>query len=330
MFPLANLRLLNLYANKKEPSKSWESIVSDVPSYPLNECWSSKLFSGTIKFRNDHVAKILGYGDYQIRNVTISKVYYVEGLGYNLFSIGQFCDSNLEVSFRQHTCFIRNLQGVDLLTGSQGNNLYTLSLRDMMASSHISRHGLVRGLPKLKFEKDHFCSACTMDKSKKKPHKPKSEDTNQEKLYLLHMDHCGPMRVASVNGKKFVLVFVEAAKQSVRDTVESWKAVCACGKDRLPRGSFGIVCHEKVVRIPLEGDEILRVHGDVNSRVEFRIDLVHGATSVAKSPYRLAPLEMQELSEQLQGLQDKGFIRPSHFPWGAPMLFVKKRSMEFI
>ncbi|GKB15854.1 putative ribonuclease H-like domain-containing protein [Tanacetum coccineum] len=195
-------------------------------------------FLGTVKFRNDHVAKILGYGDYQIGNVTISRVYYVEGLGHNLFSVGQFCDSNLEVAFRQHTCFIRNLEGVDLLTGSRGNNLYTLSLGDMMASSpicllskasktkswlwhrrlshlnfgainHLARHGLVRGLPKLKFEKDHLCSACAMGKSKKKPHKPKSEDTNQEKLFLLHMDLCGPMRVASVNGKKYILVIVD-------------------------------------------------------------------------------------------------------------------------
>ncbi|GJT65737.1 retrovirus-related pol polyprotein from transposon TNT 1-94 [Tanacetum coccineum] len=195
-------------------------------------------FLGIVKFGNDHVAKILGYGDYQIGNVTISRVYYVEGLGHNLFSVGQFCDSNLEVAFRQHTCFIRNLEGVDLLTGSRGNNLYTLSLGDMMASSpicllskasktkswlwhrrlshlnfgainHLARHGLVRGLPKLKFEKDHLCSACAMGKSKKKPHKPKSEDTNQEKLYLLHMDLCGPMRVASVNGKKYILVIID-------------------------------------------------------------------------------------------------------------------------
>ncbi|GJR42257.1 putative ribonuclease H-like domain-containing protein [Tanacetum coccineum] len=223
-------------ANKKEPSQSRGSKVSNVPSSSLNECRSSKLFS--VKFRNDHVAKILGYGDYQIGNVTISRVYYVEGLGHNLFSVGQFCDSNLEVAFRQHTCFIRNLEGVDLLTGSRGNNLYTLSLGDMMASSPIcllskasktkswlwhrrlshlnfgainqlARHGLVRGLPKLKFEKDHLCSACAMGKSKKKPHKPKSEDTNQEKLYLLHMDLYRPMRVASVNGKKYILVIVD-------------------------------------------------------------------------------------------------------------------------
>ncbi|GJW88126.1 hypothetical protein Tco_0163466 [Tanacetum coccineum] len=75
-------------------------------------------FFGTVKFGNDHVAKIIGYGDYQIGNVIISRVYYVEGLGHNLFSVGQFCDSNLEVVFRQHTCYIRNLEGVDLLTGS--------------------------------------------------------------------------------------------------------------------------------------------------------------------------------------------------------------------
>nr|GFA44862.1 retrovirus-related Pol polyprotein from transposon TNT 1-94 [Tanacetum cinerariifolium] len=128
--------------------------------------------------------------------------------------------------------------GVDLLTGSRGNNLYTLFLQDMMASSpicllykasktkswlwhhrlshmnfgsinHLARQGLVRGLPKLKFKKDHLCSACAMGKSTKKTHKPKSKDTNQEKLYRLHMDLCGPMRVESVNGKKYILVIVD-------------------------------------------------------------------------------------------------------------------------
>ncbi|GKA89905.1 hypothetical protein Tco_0811717 [Tanacetum coccineum] len=72
-----------------------------------------------------------------------------------------------------------------------------------------NRHGLVRGLPKLKLKKDHLCSACAMGKSKKKPHKPKSEDTNQEKLYLLHMDLYRPMRVASDNGKKYIIVIID-------------------------------------------------------------------------------------------------------------------------
>nr|GEW93721.1 integrase, catalytic region, zinc finger, CCHC-type, peptidase aspartic, catalytic [Tanacetum cinerariifolium] len=113
--------------NKMEPNNSWGSSCSNVHS-SLITCMLSKSSFGTW-------TPIMGYGDYQIRNVTISRVYYVEGLGHNLFSVGQFCDSDLEVAFRQHTCFIRNLDGVDLLTGSRGNNLYTLSLQDMIAES---------------------------------------------------------------------------------------------------------------------------------------------------------------------------------------------------
>ncbi|GJX00023.1 retrovirus-related pol polyprotein from transposon TNT 1-94 [Tanacetum coccineum] len=178
-------------------------------------------------------------------NVPVSKSKVVQIVQSNLEMITwqgywdmAFCDSNLKVGFRQHTCFIRNLKGIDLLTRSRGNNLYTLSLGDMMASSpicllskasktkswlwhrrlsylnfgtinHVARHALVQGLPKLKFEKDHLCFACAMGKRKKNPHKPKSKYTNQEKLYLLHMDLCGPMRVACVNEKKYILVIVD-------------------------------------------------------------------------------------------------------------------------
>ncbi|GJU87602.1 retrovirus-related pol polyprotein from transposon TNT 1-94 [Tanacetum coccineum] len=87
------------------------------------------------------------------------------------------------------------------------------SVSSELCCNQLARQGLVRGLPKLKFEKDHLCSACAMGKSKKKPHKPKSEDTNQEKLYLLHMDLCGPMRVTSVNGKKYILVIIDDYSQ---------------------------------------------------------------------------------------------------------------------
>ncbi|GKD85346.1 retrovirus-related pol polyprotein from transposon TNT 1-94, partial [Tanacetum coccineum] len=161
-----------------------------------------------------------------------------EGLGHNLFSVGQFCDSDPKVAFRKHTCFVRNIKGVDQLTGSQGTNLYTLSIGDMMKSSlicllskasktkswlwhrrlsylnfstinQLAKQGLVRGLPKLKFEKAHLCSACSLGKSKKQSYKPKFEDTNQEKLYLLHMDLYGPMRVESIKGKKYILVIVD-------------------------------------------------------------------------------------------------------------------------
>ncbi|GJW70564.1 reverse transcriptase domain-containing protein [Tanacetum coccineum] len=137
------------------------------------------------------------------------------------------------------------------------------------------------------------------------------------------------------------------------------------GMDWLSHNKAIIVCHEKVVEIPLVDGEILRVHeecvedstkalknakvdepkiSDISvvrefvkvfpddlkglppqRQVEFRIKLIPGAMPIVKSPYRLAPSEMQELSEQLKELQDKGSIRPSHSPWGAPMLFVKKK-----
>ncbi|GJS02565.1 hypothetical protein Tco_0319073 [Tanacetum coccineum] len=108
--------LVDNITNNSEPNHSWGSTATDVPSSSLVNDRLSRLFS--VKFGNDHVAKIMGYGDYHIGNVTISRVYYVEGLGHNLFSVGQLCDSSLEVAFRQHTCFIRNLEGVDILTGS--------------------------------------------------------------------------------------------------------------------------------------------------------------------------------------------------------------------
>nr|GEX44960.1 retrovirus-related Pol polyprotein from transposon TNT 1-94 [Tanacetum cinerariifolium] len=85
--------------------------------------------------------------------------------------------------------------------------VYSRKSKEAKNTVQVSKSKINKSLvPKLKFEKDHLCSACAMGKSKKKSHKPKSEDTNQEKLYLLHMYLCGPMRVESVNGKKHILV----------------------------------------------------------------------------------------------------------------------------
>ncbi|GJY46077.1 retrovirus-related pol polyprotein from transposon TNT 1-94, partial [Tanacetum coccineum] len=183
-----------------------------------------KKFIRTFRFGNEHFGAIMGYEDYVIGDSVISKVYYVEGLGHNLFSVGQFCDSDLEVAFTKHSCYVRDVDGVDLLKGSRGSNLYTIYVEDMMKSSPIcllskasknkswlwhrrlnylnfgtindlARKDLVRGLPRLKFEKDHICSACQLGKSKKYTHKPKSENTIIEVLQTLHMDLCGPMRL---------------------------------------------------------------------------------------------------------------------------------------
>ncbi|GKC92551.1 integrase, catalytic region, zinc finger, CCHC-type containing protein [Tanacetum coccineum] len=139
------------FANQQEPNQNWGSNFSNSPSSSVFKC----------------------------------RVYYVEGLGHNLFSVGQFCDSDLEGAFRKHSFYVRDTDGVELIKGSRGSNLYTISVEDMMKSSPIcllskasknkswlwhqhlnhlnigtindlARKDLVRGLPRLKFEKDHL------------------------------------------------------------------------------------------------------------------------------------------------------------------------------
>nr|GFA61815.1 integrase, catalytic region, zinc finger, CCHC-type, peptidase aspartic, catalytic [Tanacetum cinerariifolium] len=153
-------------------------------------------FLGTVKFGNDQIAPILGYGDLVQGAVTIKMFYYVEGLNHNLFSVGQFCDADLEVAFRKSTCFISDLKGNDLLTGSRGTDLYAITLQDtispnpicLMAKatssqawlwhrrlSHLnfdtinllSKNDIVVGLSKLKFVKDHLYSSCELGKAKR-------------------------------------------------------------------------------------------------------------------------------------------------------------------
>ncbi|GJU80162.1 retrovirus-related pol polyprotein from transposon TNT 1-94 [Tanacetum coccineum] len=133
--------------------------------------------------------------------VTFSSVYYVEGLGHNLFSVGQICDADLKVAFPKNTCFIRNLEASKGLRDGLWN--LRLSHLNFGTLNKQAKDGLARGIPRLKFQKDNLCSACALGKSKKSSHQPKAEETNQEKLHLVHMDLCGPMRVAN-NGTEFV------------------------------------------------------------------------------------------------------------------------------
>nr|GEW29908.1 integrase, catalytic region, zinc finger, CCHC-type, peptidase aspartic, catalytic [Tanacetum cinerariifolium] len=126
-------------------------------------------------------------------SMTIKKVYYVKGLGHNLFSVGKFCDKGLEVAFRKSRCFVQNEDGVDLLAGDRSSNLFTIALNEVASNSstclrakasssqswlwhqrlshlnfttinYLVKNNLVQGLPKMKFEKDHLCSACEQGK----------------------------------------------------------------------------------------------------------------------------------------------------------------------
>ncbi|GJQ90399.1 retrovirus-related pol polyprotein from transposon TNT 1-94 [Tanacetum coccineum] len=194
-------------------------------------------FLGTVHFGNKDFTVIAGYGDVVIGSMTIKKVYYVEGLGHNLFSVGQFCDKGLEVAFQKSTCFVQNEDGVDFLIGDRSSNLYTISLNEIASNSlacllakassqswlwhqrlsrlnfitinNLVKNNLVRGLPKMKFKKDHLCPACEQGKIHRKYHKSKMAFASNKPLYLLHMDLCGPMRVESINGKRYVLVVVD-------------------------------------------------------------------------------------------------------------------------
>nr|GEX43571.1 integrase, catalytic region, zinc finger, CCHC-type, peptidase aspartic, catalytic [Tanacetum cinerariifolium] len=94
-------------------------------------------FLGTVRFGNGQFASILDYGDLVQGNITINRVYYVKGLNHNLFSVGEFCDANLEVAIRKSTCFVRDLQGNDLLTGNHGSDLYTISLQESTSSTPL-------------------------------------------------------------------------------------------------------------------------------------------------------------------------------------------------
>nr|GFB61804.1 putative ribonuclease H-like domain-containing protein [Tanacetum cinerariifolium] len=201
----------------------------------INFVWK---FMGTVRFGNDHVAAILGFGDLQWGNILITRVYFVEGLGHNLFSVGQFCDSDLEVAFRRNACFVRNLEGVDLLKIDRSTNLYTINLHEMASASPIclmarasstksllwhqrlshlnfdtindlARNDLVAGLPKFKYHKEHLCPSCEQGKRKRASHPPKLVLNSMQRLHLLHMDLCGPMRIASINGKRYILVIVD-------------------------------------------------------------------------------------------------------------------------
>nr|GEV78164.1 copia protein [Tanacetum cinerariifolium] len=188
-------------------------------------------FLRTVRFGNNDFPVIAGYGDVVIGSMTIKKVYYVEGLGHNLFSIRQFCDNGLVVAFRKSTCIVQTKDDVDLLTGDQSSNLYTIALNEVASNSltcllanassseswlwhqrlshlnfatinNLVENNLVRGLPKLKFKKDHLCSACEEGKVHRKHHKSKMAFASNKPLYLLHMDLCGPC-VRTGNGTEF-------------------------------------------------------------------------------------------------------------------------------
>nr|GFA04275.1 hypothetical protein [Tanacetum cinerariifolium] len=184
-------------SNAMEPKIKW---------FPNSTSLLDRLFRFVyVRFWNDHVAAILGFG--------------------------QFCDSDLEVAFRRNACFVRNLEGVELLKGDRSTNLYVINLHEMASASSIylmahasftkswlwhqrlshlnfdtlndlARNDLVAGLPKFKYHKEHLCPSYEKGKSKRASHPPKPVPNSRQRLHLLHMDLCGPMRITNINSKR--------------------------------------------------------------------------------------------------------------------------------
>nr|GEZ20406.1 retrovirus-related Pol polyprotein from transposon TNT 1-94 [Tanacetum cinerariifolium] len=216
-------------ASKSSCSKNKEV---EVEEHPRNLLLSKNKKHMSTEFNNVKLATpnvkskvvcAMCYPNLFMGNILITRVYFVEGLGHNLFSVGQFYDSDLEVAFRRNTCFVRNLEGVDLLKGNRTTNLYAINLLEMAFASPIclmaratstkswlwhqrlshlnfdtindlAKNDLGTGLLKFKYHKEHLCLLFP---------------NSRQRLHLLHMDLCGPMGIASINGKRYILVIVD-------------------------------------------------------------------------------------------------------------------------
>ncbi|GJT85149.1 putative ribonuclease H-like domain-containing protein [Tanacetum coccineum] len=220
------------YLHSVNASPSVKNVV-----HKVKQVWKPKQVKQVWK-PTGNILTTVGRTDYPlVCGLRLFKTYDKESLAAQEFREKVHRD-DLEVAFRKHSCYVRDTDDVELIKGYRGSNLYTISIKDMLKSSPIfllskayknkswlwhrrlnhlnfgtindlARKYLVRGLPRLKFEKDHLCFACQLGKSKKHTHKPKTENTNLEVLNTLHMDLCRPMRVQTINGKKYILVIID-------------------------------------------------------------------------------------------------------------------------
>ncbi|GJS91810.1 retrovirus-related pol polyprotein from transposon TNT 1-94 [Tanacetum coccineum] len=246
--------------------------------------------------------------------------------------VEQYCDGDLEVVFRSKICYVQNLEGDGLLTGDRESNLYTISISDMAASSPVclmskatltkswlwhrrlshlnfgtindlTKHDLVDGLPKFQYGKDHLCSACERGKSKKAFHPPKVVPSNHSKLELLHMDLCGPMRVASINEKRltfdiFIVVEEHEAPPIVTTSEEQISLISFNEADEFNQeDSTDFDAH------PLE-----QVHGDPSKPVVTRQKL-HTDSELCMYALTVSTLEPKNIKE---AMSDHSWIESMH------------------
>ena len=193
--------------------------------------------SGKVTFGDDNKAKTVGIGDVGKNDQTfIHNVLLVDNLSYNLLSLSQLCDRNLFVLFKKLECLIFDSKFNIIFKGKRVNDVYVVYLENFDSSylkclkvanedpwlwhrrlchfnmdllKEISKKELVRGLPKIKFEKDRICDACQFGKQVKVSFKPKKCVSTSKPLELLHLDLFGPTQTASLGGKRYCFVIVD-------------------------------------------------------------------------------------------------------------------------
>nr|GEY03698.1 hypothetical protein [Tanacetum cinerariifolium] len=200
-----------------------------------NACTSNPMKPSIKRFPNATFCLVVNSNMFMVRKLGLFQAYDQKSKASHQFRLEvlwnwQFYDSDLEVAYRRNACFVRNLEGVDLLKGDRSTNLYTINLHEMASASPIclmacasstkswlwhqrlshlnfdtindlAKNDLVSGLPKFKYHKEHLCPSCEQEKSKRASYPPKPVPNSRQRLHLLHMDLCGPMRIASINEK---------------------------------------------------------------------------------------------------------------------------------
>nr|GEY38400.1 retrovirus-related Pol polyprotein from transposon TNT 1-94 [Tanacetum cinerariifolium] len=187
-----------LMANLQQASTS----STHTDSSPVYDSDGSAKFMGTVRFGNDHVAAILGFGDLQWGNILITRVYFIEGLGdrsTNLYTINLH-----EMASASPICLMARASSTKSWLWHQ-----RLSHLNFDTINDLAINDLVSGLPKFKYHKEHLYPSYEQGKSKRASHPPKPVPNLRQRLHLLHMDLCGPMRIANINGKPYVLVIVD-------------------------------------------------------------------------------------------------------------------------
>nr|GFA43491.1 putative reverse transcriptase domain, ribonuclease H-like domain, aspartic peptidase domain protein [Tanacetum cinerariifolium] len=289
-------------------------------------------FLGSVRFGNDQFAPILGYGDLVQGNIMINRVYYVEGLNHNLFSVGQFWDADLEVAFKKSTCFVRDLQGNDLLTDETPEvlkeflTMIQINLQAPVITVRTDRgieflNKILNAVFKEEGIEHQTSTARTPEQNSALDYDNSDPVPQRQDVSSLANAHVPSQQELDPLFGPLYYEFFNAAKRYAREEGIDFKE------------SFALVARLEVIWIFV-------AYAAHKSFTIYQMDVkmtflngplkeVPGATPVARAPYRLAPSGMKDLSEQLKELSDKGFIRPSSSPWGAPVLFIKKKDGPF-